>query len=101
MNNNRFKRIRRRAYDVGRVRTRLAEILSDHFGYVIDPEQFIIVQGFWRKVDVYRWEVLVWHNEIRTLRVYLGCWQTMTDFLKHYKSGIVVDWEDDTISTAE
>ncbi len=83
---------------IGRVRFKLAEVLTEYFGQRIYPEEFRIVTGIWKRVDVYRWEVRVRRN-YQGYDIYLGCWRSMTEFLRNYKNGIEVDWDDSTIST--
>lgn len=63
----------------GRLRRRVAEILSDHFEEYIDPTYIRPVQGSSPYADCYRWELS------QTSRRYLGCWVTMTEFVRDAK----------------
>lgn len=62
----------------GRLRERCAEIVSKALGHVLSPEWVHPVTGFWKKVDVYRWEV---HAPIDNVPS-LGCWASMTVFVR-------------------
>ena len=74
----------------GKLRHDLAELLSDHFGWYIDPTYLKPVTGVWKRIDVYRWEYFDFNR-----RISLGCWETMTSFVRDAKKfGIDDDGEE-------
>jgi hypothetical protein len=65
----------------GRLRHAVAEILSDHFQQYIDPTYVRPATGWYRTspdADVYRWELSMPGR-------WLGCWDTMTEFVRDAK----------------
>ncbi len=58
------------------MKERVAELLREHLGWRISASDIVPVSGFWKRVDVYRWEV--YHPTLGKF----GCWQTMTQFVK-------------------
>ncbi len=75
---------------VGRTRRKLAHMLSERFGVVIDPakiQQNIDVYS--RETGLPRWFVNVYFPE-RNDTVYIHAWDTMSDVLK-YGLAVVYD----------
>jgi hypothetical protein len=71
---------------VGRLRIEAAKILSKSLGFTVDPSNIVPVTGAWRtnaKLDVYRWELFTRDSE--GLALVAGCWDSLTDFVKHAK----------------
>jgi hypothetical protein len=67
------------------MRERVAELLREHLGWRVYARDVYPVTGFWKRVDVYRWEV-------HTPDGKFGCWETMTEFVKlAAKFGVRVD----------
>lgn len=82
---------RRRRSHVGRLRLEISKLLSEHFGFDIPAEDISPVTGFWLHEDVYRWEVFS-RRPGSELPIMLGCWETMTVFVRDAKRfGFVVD----------
>ncbi len=74
---------RRRAHHVGRLRIAAAKILSQGFGFQVEPSEIHPATGAWRtdvRLDVYRWELFT-KNE-RGLPVVAGCYDTLTEFVR-------------------
>lgn len=71
---------------IGRLRKKVAELLSHECGHAIEPENVVPVTGFWKSEDVYRWEVCQPVSENRV--VMLGCWTSMADFVRDARNGI-------------
>lgn len=69
------------------LRERAAEILSTTFpDWDITAEDIYPVTGFWKRVDVYRWEAYfhlkkVYSNGNR-IPMSIGCWENLTEFVK-------------------
>lgn len=55
-------------------REKAARILSEHLGWHVTADMIRPVTGFWKKMDVYRWEVNVPDKGI------FGCWETLKEF---------------------
>ena len=70
------------------LRQQVTDILRRELDCWLEVEQVIPVSGYYKAADVYRWEALTWRNEKHSIQV--GCWQTMRQFVKEAKNGIVV-----------
>lgn len=86
----------------GRLRHDAARLLSKHLGYWVDATAVRPAKGYWRSspyVDVYRWEIILHKpDQSPSLKHPLGCWETLTEFVRNGKKyGIGIDWEDGTI----
>lgn len=67
------------------------EIKADGHECNIFPSDFRVAQGFWRRVDVYRWQIYVEINDLasgRFIREEISRWDTLTDCGRH---GIEID----------
>lgn len=71
---------------LGRLRIKAAEIVSKLFGVDVRPESIQPVTGYWKGVDVYRWECSFANGDGRS--VSLGCWETLAVFVRDAKNGI-------------
>jgi hypothetical protein len=97
-----MRRYQRRSNWVGRTRRQAANLLTDHFGVSVDTGDFLLVYGYWRKADVYRWEVGVRSKGHEDSGTWYGCWQTMTEFVRLAKKyGISVNEKDTEIEANE
>ena len=74
----------------GRIRIRLAELLSVELGWLIDPSDLWPQQGAWRtdvRLDVFRWEGLIPGDELiphqKGRKVGVYCWDSMTDCVRY------------------
>jgi hypothetical protein len=68
---------------IGRIRTRLAKIISRDLGIDCQPEHLRPATGSWRtdwRLDVYRWEVFARTKSGQPFVA--GCWESMTDCVK-------------------
>lgn len=68
------------------MRERIAEILNQNLGWRITARNIYPVTGFWKRQDVYRWEVYGPGGSK------FGCWLTMREFIKQAnKHGCFLD----------
>ncbi len=79
------------------LRERAAKILQKVFpDWDLDDTDIVPVDGFWKRVDVYRWQVFC-HSKKRytngdRIPVSVGCWLTLTQFVKEAsKAGCHLD----------
>ena len=76
---------------IGRTRIAAAEILTKHFGFLVEPEDIVPTTGAWRtdwRLDVYRWELFTHKGSLPVIR---GCWTTLTEFVRFAKKYGVED----------
>jgi hypothetical protein len=93
-------------YHIGRTRIRAANLIDKHFpDWKCQPEDISPATGAWRtnwRLDVYRWELYASKASDANFPVVLGCWQTLTDFVRFgRKNGIKVDLKNLEISANE
>ena len=65
------------------IRRRVARILSEGFGWTVDPADIHPVQGRYRsdgRADIHRWELFGYNDG--QLRGSWACWETLTNFAK-------------------
>ncbi len=80
-----------------KLRERAAEILSAAFpDWDIAAEDIIPVSGFWKRVDVYRWQASFYRKSRYTngdrIPMSIGCWDSLTEFVKlASKNGVTFD----------
>lgn len=80
-----------------KLRERCAEILSTTFPeWDIVAEDIHPVTGFWKRVDVYRWEAYFYLKKRYTngerMGINIGCWWNLTEFVRlASKYGVVHD----------
>lgn len=70
-----------------KLKERCAEILSNAFpDWDIAAEDIHPVSGFWKRVDVYRWEAYFHLKKRYTngdrVPMSIGCWVSLTEFVK-------------------
>lgn len=82
------KRYTYKAHHVGRLRVAAAKLLTKYLDLDCRPEDISPATGAWRtdwRQDVYRWEVF---TRTKTgIPFVMGCWWTLTDFVKQSKDG--------------
>lgn len=104
MARNPVARYRARLGIPGRLRHAAAAVLSEFVGDYVDPTDVKPASGWYRSspyADVYRWEIHLIQPS-GGIRRWLGCWQTLTEFVPlARKNGINVDWEGGIISAKE
>jgi hypothetical protein len=83
---------------IGRTRIRAAALIDKHFpGWKCQAEDITPATGAWRtdwRLDVYRWELYASKAIDGKFPVVLGCWQTLTEFVRFgSKYGIHIDMQ--------
>lgn len=80
---------------IGRTRREAAKLLTTFFSVPVLPEHVQPVTGFWKKEDVYRWELLVYGlTQFADQPKCYGCWESLTSFVRDAKkNGIELQYK--------
>ena len=78
-------------------REQLALLLSERFNHPMGAEDIYYPQGQLRQADMYRFEFSIPHHAVPSVMVGIGCWYTITDFLKALNAdnvdGMFINWD--------
>lgn len=72
---------------MSKLKEKAVEILKKAFpDWEVEEEDIIPVSGFWKKVDVYRWQVVCdsknRYSNGDKITVNAGCWETLSQFVQ-------------------